>query len=424
MNEIRQIQPGVMSGTMTVPYSKSLTHRLLVIGALSGNSCRIFKPLISEDTRITFHALQQMGFETHMEYGDFVFSGERKAQTVPVEIFVGNSGTSARFLTALAAFLPGVYRLDGTARMRQRPMRPLIQALQHLGAEIRHQNGFFPLEIHGGQMFGGEVTVDASQSSQFLSALLLVAPSLTKSLKMIHRGKVSSMAYVEITLELLRQAGITVQVFPDYFEIPGRQQYRFSEWLVEGDYSSASYYLAGAAISGGTIRITNLQKNSVQGDREILHILEMAGAEVKWDGDTATVSGPASQAVDVDMLRYPDLVPAVAVLSLFARGTSRLRNVTHLRYKESDRIQAITENISLLGGNAFMDGPDLVIAPGSLHGATLPVFNDHRIAMSFALAGLRIPGVSIENPACVGKSYPDFWDDFERTVIPTEQHTI
>ncbi len=418
-----QIHSGIVEGVLEAPPSKSITHRLLIMAALSGHPCRIRRPLHSEDTLVTLQGLQKMGYDFYIHENDFVFTGKHRIPETNAEIHVGNSGTSARFLTALAAIQSFPSYIDGSERMRQRPMQPLISALKRLGTTIEDRDGYLPIKIAGYLAQGCEIDIDASQSSQFLSALLLIAPRLHAGLRLVHHGQVASEPYARMTIALMQKAGIPVRTQQEMVHAPGMKNYLMADSRVEGDYSSAAYFLVAAAITGGSITIRHLTRNSVQGDRAILDILQAAGARVEWHSDGVTVSGGSLKGIDVDMHHYPDLVPTVAVLALFATTPTRLRNVEQLRYKESDRIQAVIENITRLGGHAYLEGNDLVIEPRSLHGARISTFNDHRIAMSFALVGLRVPEVEIENPDCVRKSYPDFWEHFKAVVKTKSRST-
>lgn len=431
--DYQRITKGIFHGTLAVPGSKSLTHRCLIMAAFaaaaSGKPTVVRHPLRSDDTDITLVALQAMGYEaerSHSPDGEAVrFSGKSLIPDAspenPVKIYVHHSGTSARLLTAVAAVQPVAVMIDGSERMRQRPMQELIEPLEQLGAEIQSASGFLPITITKPVTHGTRVAVDASKSSQFLSALLQIAPLLDGMMTIDLSSEISSKSYSDMTITLMRQAGVVVEETSSGYTVRGGQPYVLAEWFVEGDYSAVSYPFAGAAISGGEVTVSNVVQDSLQGDRAILDILSVFGAEVRWnaDGKGATVRGTGVlHGVDRDMNTCPDIVPTVAVLAMFADSPTRLRNVEHLRYKESDRISAVIEGIERLGGRAFVDEHDgnaLVIEPvepSKLHGAKIRTFDDHRMAMCFALAGLRIDGVEIEDPSCVAKSYPGYWRDF------------
>lgn len=416
MNTARSIPHGRIRGEFAAPPSKSLTHRLLIMAALSGQPCIVENPLHSEDTRITLAGLQKFGYQFREQGNRIEFSGRQNPAEDPVQLWVGNSGTSARLLTALAALHQRECRIDGSKRMRQRPMMPLIRALQALGAEISHRDGHLPLTVKGGKLQGGNLTVDASQSSQFLSALLLIAPFLPGGLTLSTRGKIVSEAYVDLTLHLMEKAGARVEKSGSLYRVHPGEGYRLDHCQVEGDYSGAAFFMVGAAISGGDLSVTNLAPDSLQGDREITEILQEAGAKVFRKEETLHIAGETLSGIDRLMSHCPDIVPPAAVLALFARTPSRLRGIAHLRHKESDRIRAIIHNITRLGGKAFWEKNDLIIVPAPLHGARLDSFDDHRITMAFAIAGTQVSGVEIDHPDCVNKSFLGFWGELERLL--------
>ncbi|UCF62804.1 MAG: 3-phosphoshikimate 1-carboxyvinyltransferase [bacterium] len=408
-----EIKPGKIRGLFPAPPSKSISHRLLILGALTQKPSRIHNVLFSEDVLITLEALRKMGFQWEKQDNSIVFSGIRKPPAGVITIDLGNSGTSTRLLTAIAAALPGEYLFRGSPRMQERPMSPLINALRALGVCLEHRDGYLPLKLKGTRIRGGKVEIDTSQSSQFLSALMMLAPLTREGMEISSTGAIVSESYVQLTKELLKTAGIRIQQKKGLVIIAGDQKYQLTDAKVEGDYSSASYFAVGSAISGGSVCIENLYQNSVQGDRAVLDFLKAAGARIFWRDDQVCIEAGNLKGIDVNMNSQPDLVPTLAVMSLFVQGQSRLRAIEHLRFKETDRLNAIIGNIQKLRGKILLDGNDLIIKPVPLVGSTLPTFDDHRIAMSFALAGLRIPGIKIENPGCVNKSFPEFWNYFE-----------
>ncbi len=410
----RRIQPGILQGEMTAPPSKSVSHRLLIMGALSEKECTISEVLLSDDIQITLDALRKMGFNWIRKSNQIHFTGRRETPEGLSRIFLGNSGTTARLLTAVAVTLPGQYILYGTPRLEERPMKPLLDALQKLGAEIRHHNGFLPVEISGKSIRGAPVEIDASLSSQYISGLMLMAPLTENGLEIVPIGDGVSVPYIHLTASLMKEAGISLTTGEQRIGIPGSQKYNLKAAGVEGDYSSISSFAVGAGISGGDVMIKNLNRYSCQGDRMIFTLLEQAGARVEWRDTVVRVSAEKLSGIDVNMRDYPDIVPSAAIMALFASGSSRFRQVEHLRHKETDRLRALAENISRLNGNAVIEGTDLIISPAELKGALLPTYNDHRMAMSFALVGLKIPEVSIMDPGCVEKSFPEFWTIFDR----------
>jgi 3-phosphoshikimate 1-carboxyvinyltransferase len=347
----------------------------------------------------------------------------------PVEIFCGNAGTLLRFLTASLSVLPGRWRLDGTARLRERPIGPLVAALRGLGAAIRHTGrpGCVPIEIVGGGWQGAATRLDAGESSQYLSALLMAALAAPRPI-VVEVSSLTSIPYVEVTLAAVRRCGGHIEALgeggrpPAYRVTPGlRPPPRLR---VEGDASAACYPAAAAALTGGTVYLDGLGARSPQGDRGFFALLAAMGAEVTWNGDEVTVRGDHLQGVDVDLSAMPDQVPTLAALAPFARGTTRITGVAHLRLKESDRLAAMATELRRLGAQV-MEGADWLEIAGTWSTApppddevTVETYGDHRIAMSLALVGLRRPGVAIASPEVVSKSYPDFWRDFGALLHP------
>ncbi len=416
--DFREIRVGTLRGSVSVPPSKSISHRMLILGAISEKECIVKHLLLSDDVEITLNTLRKLGYVIELKGDTAYFNGEREIVSTPISINFGDSGTTARFLTALAAGLPGEYILDGSSRMRERPMAPLINALKDLKVSIKSTNGYLPIHLKGEILQGGEVHVDVNQSSQYMSALMLVAPLTERGLKIFPSGEIASKSYADLTIAMLEQNGIRMEKNDSYVYITGNQRPTLTKNTVEGDFSSAAYFAVGAAISGGKVYIENINRTSWQGDRIILDVLKEAGVNVLWDEKGVYITAGTLRGIEMDMISVPDLVPTVAVMALFAEGKSEFRNVAHLRIKESDRLSAIVNNINNLGGSALVEGSDLTIKPKALKGSLIQTYNDHRIAMSFALAGLCVPNTQIENPNCVTKSFPNFWCELDRLTHP------
>ena len=413
-----QIATGTIQGEAVAPPSKSITHRLLMQSVMAGSPLCIERPLWSEDTLVTAAALNALGYDIEGTTG-YAIIRQHKPGGPPgnCAIELRNSGTSARLLLALAATEEGTETLlDGSARIQQRPMQELIDALRLLGADIDDTNGGLPVRIRGRNLHGGDLHLDASRSSQFLSALLLVAPRLDGVLRVHTEGQIVSEPYIAMTMSMMNAAGVRAVREGNTFSAEAGRPYKGGVYTVEGDYSGAAFLLAAAAISGGEITVRHLATPSLQGDAAIAGILEQCGATVERNIDELRLAGGPVRAVELDMNHVPDLVPVTAVVCMFAEGVSRLRNIAHLAYKESDRLEALIGNAARLGGYIYRDNNDLVIEPRPLHGACIDSHGDHRIAMSFALAGLRVPGIEITQPECVEKSYPDFWPTFHSLV--------
>jgi 3-phosphoshikimate 1-carboxyvinyltransferase len=384
----------------------------------TGNST-IERPLEADDTRITLQALGNLGFEVAATPAKWTVAGLGGKVPGGGEIALGESGTSFRFLTAVASLGDRASRLDGAPRLRERPVHDLASVLERLGATLKLTagGGGLPLEAGGSPVRGGVVSVSASHSSQFASALLLIGPRLDGGLELRLEPGAVSLPYVELTARVMRDFGIEVErPDPLRWRIPAGE-YAGRRYEIEGDHSSASYFLAAAAIVGGTVRVERIDPNSEQADACLGEILETLGCSVKRERFAIEVEGSGRiPAFDLEMSHAPDVVPTLAALALFADGPCSMRGIAHLRIKESDRLGVLAANLHRLGREAeATDDALLVAAPaGPLHGATIETASDHRMAMAFAVAGLRIEGVVIDDPACVSKSNAGFWEDFSR----------
>ncbi|MFO0876837.1 MAG: 3-phosphoshikimate 1-carboxyvinyltransferase [Gemmataceae bacterium] len=414
--------------TIQPPGSKSITNRALVLAALSS----VQKPQVlrgclrSEDTEVCLTALRQLGYEVEPDWTNpnqliRVFRGQRS--TVPVssaDLFVGNSGTSMRFLTALLALGQGRFRLDGVPRMRERPIGDLLDALTQLGIHIRSEsdNGCPPVVLEGGKWQGGRVSIRGEVSSQFLSGLLMAAPFAPSTTLFEVAGEMVSQPYIEMTRRMMHQWHLSITTpTPTSYLVPGLQAtdgLPRGEYQVEPDASAASYFFAAAAITGGRITVPGLAMHSLQGDVCFVDVLERMGCKVERGASAITVTGGALRGTDVGMNDISDTVMTLGVVALFAEGPTTIRNVGHIRHKETDRLAALATELTRLGAQVeeFADG--LTIHPRPLKGAHVQTYNDHRMAMSLALVGLRVPGVVIDNPGCVAKTYPGFFTDLER----------
>lgn len=397
-----------------VPGSKSYTHRSLIAAALGDGPCTIGNPLFSQDTILTADALQQMGVAIERTDDAWVVHGnEGRIGSCGHPIYLGNSGTSMRLLTAVAALSAGPVVLTGNARMQQRPIDDLLQGLRRLGIDAAscQPGGCPPVRISGGPIRGGAIEIDCSKSSQFLSALLLAAPCTAEGMRIQVLGDPVSKPYIDMTLHVMSDFGIACSRSGyGEFVVPGDQRYHRERYSVEPDASQAGYFWAAAAITGARILVEGMTLNSRQGDVRFVRLLEAMGCSVVQEEDAIGIAGGgALRAIDVDMSAMPDLVPTLAVVAAFAEGKTTVRNVSHLRIKESDRLAATIDNLERMGIRASTDGSDLEVWGGEPHGALIKTCDDHRMAMSFAMAGLITPGIVIDEETCVGKSFPDFW---------------
>ncbi len=400
--------------------SKSVTHRALVAAALARGSSVLQDPLDAEDTRHTRAGLEAIGFRVTEDGSRWRVDGGGGRVCGGGDLFLGASGTSMRLLLAVAALGERPTRLDGDARLRARPLRELADALVGLGGRlvVRGDAGGLPVDVGGCPIRGGSVRIPAGRSSQFASAMLLIGARLPGGLDLSLDPPVVSLPYVELTSRVLERFGVSIErIEPLRWRI-APHDYEGISMRIEGDHSAASYFLAAAAIVGGRVRIEGLDPESAQADARLGGILAEAGCVVSHGADWIEVEGTGTlPPFDLDLGGAPDLVPTLAVLGMFSHGRTVLRGVGHLRVKESDRLEALARNLRRLGCPASEIGDRLEIGPadhGRLRGGLLDTSSDHRIAMAFAIAGLRIPGVVIDDRGCVAKSFPSFWTEFER----------
>lgn len=405
--------------TVEVPGSKSLTQRALIAAALADGTSRLVGPLESEDTKYSSEALMQMGISMEKET---IWKIEGNSGTIAASkepIFLGNNGTATRFLTSVAALGHSSFLIDGDPRMYERPIDPLMSALQGWGVNISSVKGTGcpPLAINAKGISGGTTVLPEGKSSQYLSSLLLVAPYSAKPSTLKVEGEVLSKPYVAMTLAVMADFGITVDCTEDYssFTIP-QGCYQAREYKVEGDASNASYFWAAAAVTGGRVTVSNVPVPSLQGDAMLVPLLGRMGCEVSTSGNGITLQGSTRlQGITVDMGDMPDVVPTLAVVAAFANGKTTINNIAHLRIKECDRLSAVVTELGKLGVQVEENEASMVIHGNGgkgLKGAEIDTYEDHRMAMSLAVAGLRVPGVKIKGEGCVAKSFPDFWERF------------
>ena len=417
-----EIRPATkIKAEIAVPGSKSITQRALIAAALADGVSNLTGPLESEDTRYTAAALEQMGVMVEKGRDKWTVNGNGGLIATPdKEIFLGNNGTATRFLTSVAALGSGTFRINGDARMAERPILPLIQALQGWEVDIAsiNNNGCPPLLIKANGLSGGKTTLPAGKSSQYLSSLLLVGPYARKEAELDVEGEILSLPYVFMTLAVMEAFGIRVEANEalNSFRIP-RGIYRAMDYAVEGDASNASYFYAAAAVTGGEVTVPNVPVPSLQGDAAFVALLARMGCQVNKTGEGLTVSGPEElKGITIDMGDMPDVVPTLAVVASRAKGRTTIKNIAHLRIKECDRLHAMAVELAKMGARV-QELEDSLIIEGKdpdapMHGAAINTYNDHRIAMSFAVAGLAVPGVKILGEECVAKSFPDFWERF------------
>ena len=410
---------GKINGMMRPPGSKSITNRALVCAALAQGTSQLRGCLKSEDTLVMIECLRQLGIKILESNDHTSLEVTGCAGAIPAsqaKLLVANSGTTIRFLTALSALGHGEFQLDGITRMRQRPIGDLIAALRQLGvvATADQDNQFPPVTVVGDGIPGGEATLRADISSQFLSGLLLAAPYAQSPITIQLEGPLVSQPYVKMTLAVIHAfGGVVAHRNLDTFAIDAPQRYSATQFEIEPDASAASYFWAAAAISGGTVTVPGLSYNALQGDVAFCRCMEQMGCQVTEDSNSLRVIGGQLRGIEVDMADISDTVPTLAVIAMFAEGSTNITGVGHIRHKESDRIGDLARELRKLGA-AVDEHPDgLTIHPGKLIGASIATYNDHRMAMSFAIAGLKIEGIQIEDPDCVSKTYPEFFSDLK-----------
>ncbi len=416
MIEIKPLQH--CDAVISLPGSKSYTHRALVLSALADGDSLLINPLKSEDTELTIRGLNAFGVPITWEGNALRVCGRGgNFSEGTLEIFTGNSGTSTRFLTALAALRKGRTLLSGDDRMKKRPIADLLGGLEVLGvrAYSLEETGCPPVIVETNGLNGGTVVIKADKSSQFLSALLMVAPYGRRDVYIKVDGHLASRPYVDMTLHAMQAFGVDVET-EGYrsFYVRAGQRYASRKYQVEADATSASYFFSAAAVTQGRVRVENFGPALFQGDASFLAVLETMGCKVIKETGCAEVHGEELHGIEIDMNEMPDLVPTLAVTAAFAKGETVMKNIGHLRIKESDRIGAVARELSKMGIRVEEGADWLKVEGGRVHGAEIETHNDHRLAMSFAVAGLVVPGMKIKGERCVDKSFPGFWETFQK----------
>ena len=421
MTNVLEIQPvsGPVTGSIRPPGSKSLTNRALVIAALAKGTSLLTGVLDSRDTQVMIDSLRRLGLTVVQSLADRTVRIEGCGGRPPAsqaDLWLENSGTSIRFLTALCALGHGRFRLDGNTRMRERPIGDLVTALRQFGITVDCElgNDCPPVIVTGNGLTGGTISINANLSSQFLSAVLMAAPCADGPVEIRLAGEMVSEPYVEMTLAAMRQFGVTIdRPQPGVFRSTP-QTYRATDYNIEPDASAASYFFGLAAVTGGAVTVEGLHANALQGDIHFVRALEQMGCHVTWNADSVTVRGGSLHGIDIDMNAISDTAQTLACVAPFATGPTRIRNVAHMRLKETDRVTAVVTELRRLGLAVDEHSDGMTIHPGTLHGGTVATYDDHRMAMSFALLGLRVPGIVIADPECTSKTYPNYFEDLNR----------
>lgn len=402
-----------ISAKLTIPGSKSVTNRALILAAIADSPSRIRRPLHSRDTELMIKGLQALGIKIEIAKSDQPDAGDIKITPAPLfgpaRIDVGNAGTVMRFLLPIAALANGLIYFDGDPRSHERPIAPLVKALEDLGATIDHQGRYsLPLTINGtGKLSGSQVNVDTSKSSQFLSALMLAAPRLENGLAIRNIGSaLPSLPHIEMTIAMLRQFGAVVEV-TDHWKISGTLTGQ--DLVIEPDLSNAAPFMAAPMICGGTVVIKDWPKKTTQPGDRLREIFSKMGAKIEFVSDGLSISGSGSiSGIDIDLSNEGELTPVIAAVAALANSPSKLRGIGHLRLHETDRLAALNNELSNLGSKVVEGEDFLEIYPAHLHGGTFRTYEDHRLATAGAVIGLAVDGVEVENIETTRKTLPDF----------------
>ena len=417
----RGVQP--ISTTIEIPGSKSATNRALILSALASSPSTLRKPLHSRDSSLMVAGLRALGTEiSEALNGDLTINPKRFIGSAKVD--VGNAGTVMRFLPPVAALATGEISFDGDPRSHERPLGPIIAALENLGVQIEHGGRYsLPLQINGnGELIGGEIDIDASTSSQFISALLLVAPSTKKGITVRHVGKhLPSQPHIDMTIQMLKQFGAQVVVskssegFPQWQVSPC--ELKGVDLIIEPDLSNAAPFMAAAMICGGEVTIKNWPKETAQPGDQLREIFTKMGAQISFEGSDLKVKGTGEiNGIDIDLHDVGELTPSIAAVAALAKTPSSLRNIAHLRLHETDRLAALATEINALGGDVDEEESALHISPAPLHAGIFHTYEDHRLATAGAMLGLVIQGVDVENIETTKKTLPDFAGQWSRLV--------
>ena len=408
-----------LDAAVHIPGSKSLTQRAMVIAALAEGESLLRNVLVSEDTLALADALRSFNAEITQDGTNMVIRGVGGAVSGTSEpIYLANNGTALRLLTGVASLGRGPFTLTGDRRLCERPLKPLLDALGELGVmcDTEENRGYPPVTIRGGRLHGGSIVLRDIPSSQFVSSLLIAAPYASGDIEIVLEGNIPSLPYIALTVETMQAFDVSVDQKGRSYYIRCKQTYRGREYRIEGDASSASYFFLAAALTGGRVRVKNIPRKTRQGDIGFLSILGNLSCEICREDHFAEVRGGELPDGDMtfDLGEMPDIVPTLAVLCAMRPGRSAIRNIANLRLKESDRIAALAAELRKTGISVDELPDSLIINGGNPHGARIKTYNDHRIAMSFAIMGLCVPGIEIENEACIGKSFPGFLETMEK----------
>lgn len=413
-------------GRIRPPGSKSLTNRALIIAALADGASLLTGVLESVDTQVMIDSLARLGITVMADRAERTFhviGGAGRRPVSQADLWCENSGTSIRFLTALCAAGQGEYRLDGNARMRERPIAPLIDALSSIGIEASCvlNNGCPPVRIRTNGLPGGCISVSGDVSSQYLSALMMAAPAAASAMTVQVTGELVSRPYVDMTLSMMGAFGGTIsEPRQNQFKIEAKP-YQGRTYDIEPDASAASYFFAVAAVTGGEVTVEGLHRNALQGDVKFVDALVQMGCSAEWHENSITLRGGVLHGINIDMNEISDTAQTLACVAPFANGPTRIRNVAHMRHKETDRVAAVVTELRRAGLQVEEHQDGMTIQPGPIQPAEIQTYDDHRMAMSFSLLGLRAQGIRIADPGCTSKTYPNYFEDLDRLCQEARQ---
>ncbi len=421
--EVRQLNKPI-DAVVRVPGSKSITNRALLISAFCDGKSHLENVLFSDDTEVFIDSVRNLGIKADIEGQDVIVSGQ--GMSLPkreADIYTGSAGTASRFLSAALALSEGDFLIDASEQMKKRPMKPLFDALNSMGSRITcmEQEGFLPARVGLGEEVIPEVSVDSDISTQFLSALLLSAPLVTKKtgkdFVIRVEGTRADGAYVKMTCDVMKDFGVLAERTPEGFRVAAGQSYKAKTYRIEPDVSAACYFYGAAAVSGGKVIVEDVHLNSIQGDIKFLNVLEQMGCRIKDTDRGVEVTGPADgklSGVDIDMRDFSDQTMTLAAIAPFCETPVTVRNVAHIRKQESDRISAICTELTRLGIKVEENEDGFKIYPGNVNPGVVQTYNDHRIAMAFSLTGLRSGGVVIDDYECCSKTFKEYFEVLEK----------
>ena len=417
-----------IDAVVPVPGSKSITNRALLIAGLASGPSTLRGVLFSDDTRYMAESLVALGLSVETDLASESALVQGGGGTFPnqyADLYIGNSGTTARFITAAVAVTPGRYRIDGNPRMRSRPIGPLIGALNQLGSRVESEsdNDCPPVVVSGSGLDGGTCAMEGGLSSQYFSAILMAAPYARRDVRVDVIGELVSAPYLEITAAVMQSFGVTPALDRDQwrsFSVSAGQRYVGRDYQIEPDASNASYFFAAAAATGGRVRVNGLGTSSTQGDLKFVRVLEQMGARVEMTDHWTEVAGPTAgtlRGIDVNMSDVSDTAQSLAAIAPFAAGATTIRGIAHNRLKETDRITDLATELRRIGQDVIEFEDGLTITPRAVTPAAIETYDDHRMAMSFAITGLVADGIEILDPGCTAKTFPDFFDRLAAATV-------